>query len=299
MLRDDLTDLAAFAAVASQRSFRRAAIDLGLSPSALSHAIRGLEERLGVRLLHRTTRSVAPTEAGERLLARLGPALGEIGAAVDSVNQFRERPIGTLRLNVPRSAALLLLKPLMAKYLNANPEMRLEIAIDDVRVDLVERGFDAGIRFGEHLERDMVAVPIGRKPRFSIVASPDYVAAHGRPLTPHDLQQHDCIRLQFPNGVSYRWEFEKDGRALEIEVDGRLALHDQEMTIQAALDGLGIAFTFEEFSVPHIQEGRLVRLLEDWCPPLPGFFLYYPSRRQMPAGLRAFIDLIRSEWPTD
>ncbi len=293
MQRTDLSDLAAFVAVATHRSFRRAAVELRVSPSALSHAIRGVEEWLGVRLLNRTTRSVAPSEAGERLLARLRPALLDIADAVEDVNAFRDTPTGTLRINVPRPAAQLLLAPVMARFLGANPQMRLEIVADDGLVDIVSAGFDAGIRLGESIERDMVAVAIGPPQRFAIVGSPVYFDRREKPRTPADLRRHPCIRYRFPSGVLYRWPFEKDGQALEVDVDGPLTLGEQELMVRATLDGVGLALAFEGHVEALIAEGRLVRVLEDWCPVFPGFYLYYPSRRQMPAGLRAFIEMVR------
>jgi DNA-binding transcriptional LysR family regulator len=293
MERADLSDLAAFVSVATHRSFRRAAVELRVSPSALSHAIRGVEERLGVRLLNRTTRSVAPSEAGERLLARLRPALRDIADAVEDVNAFRATPAGTLRLNVPRPAAQLLLAPVMARFLAANPQMRLEIVADDGFVDIVSAGFDAGVRLGESVERDMVAVPLGPPQRFAIVGSPEYIRSHGKPRTPADLRRHPCIRYRFPSGVLYRWPFEKDGQALEVDVDGPVTLGEPELMVRAALDGVGLALAFEGLVTSSLAGGRLVRVLQDWCPTFPGFYLYYPSRRQLPAGLRAFIEMVR------
>lgn len=295
IVQPDLSDLKAFAAVAARRSFRAAAVELGVSPSAVSHAIRRLEERLGIRLLNRTSRSVAATEAGERLLLRLQPALHNIAGALEAVNGFRDTPMGTVRLNMPRSAAPLLLAPLAARYLRAYPQMRLEITTDDRLIDIVSGGFDAGIRFGERLERDMVALPIGPPRRFAVVGAPGYLRKHGKPAVPRDLRAHACIRFRFPGGALYRWEFEKGGQALDVEVDGPLTVDGQDLMVQAALDGVGLAFTFEDYVLPHLRRRRLVRVLEDWCPRFPGFFLYYPSRRQPSAGLRAFIDLVRRE----
>jgi DNA-binding transcriptional LysR family regulator len=294
-MRSDFSALAAFAAVATRRSFRLAAVELGVSASAMSHAIRDLEERLGVRLLNRTTRSVAPTEAGERLLARLQPAFRDIADAVEDVNAFRETPVGTLRLNLPRAAAPLILEPVMARFLRENPRMHLEVVADDGLVDIVSAGFDAGIRLGERLERDMVAVRIGRDQRFAVVGSPAYFQDRGKPRTPHELRDHACIRYRFPSGTLFRWRFEKDGKALEIDVDGPVTLGDQELMVSAALDGIGLAFAFEGRIDSLVRDGRLVRVLQDWCPPFPGFFLYYPSRRQVPAGLRAFIDMVQAQ----
>ncbi|MEA2781475.1 MAG: hypothetical protein QOK29_3019 [Rhodospirillaceae bacterium] len=296
MDRTDLTDLSSFAMIAARRSFRRAAAELGMSPSALSHAMRGLEERLGVRLLNRTTRSVAVTEAGERLLARLGPALRDIADAVEEIGALRETPSGTLRLNVPRSAAQLVLLPLVGRFLAAYPEMRLEIIAEDGLVVIVAAGFDAGVRFGESLQGDMIAAPIGPAQRFAVVCSPDYARLHGIPRTPHELHGHECIRHRFSSGAIYNWEFEGNGEAIEIVVEGRLTLNNHDLMIGAARDGLGLACVFENHVRGCLSDGSLLRVLEDWCPPFPGFFIYYPGRRQMPAGLRAFIDMARETY---
>lgn len=292
-MHGSLNDLHVFATVARLRSFRQAARVLGVSPSALSHTLRGLEGRLGVRLLNRTTRSVAPTEAGQRLLARLGPALQEIDGALEEINAFRDSPVGTLRINAIRAAAEYVLLPLAARYLAENPGMRLEIVADNRLVDIVAEGFDAGVRFGERLAQDMIAVPLGPAQRFVVVASPAYLAAHGRPRHPFDLAGHRCIRLRLANGALYRWQFSQAGEALEIEVDGRLDLGDMPLMIRAAEDSVGLAYVYEQAAAAGIATGRLVTVLDDWRPPEPGFFLYYPSRRLVPAGLRAFIDLLR------
>jgi DNA-binding transcriptional LysR family regulator len=295
MRSTDISDLMAFAAVAERRSFRRAAVDLGITASAISHRIRALEERLGIRVLNRTTRSVALTPAGERLLARLQPAFAGLEAAVEEVNDFRDSPAGTLRLNAPHVAIEVVLAPLLQPFLAAYPQISLEIAANDSLVDIVADGFDAGIRFGERLQRDMIAVNIGPHQRDAAIASPLYFERHPKPNTPYDLRDHACIRYRFPSGIPYAWEFEKNGEAVEIEVDGPLTLDSQRASIRAALDGIGIAYTFESLVMPLIEQGRLVRVLEDWCPVYPGLFLYYTSRKQMPAALRAFIDFVRLE----
>lgn len=295
MQRAGLSDLSAFVAVATHRSFSRAAAELGLSPSALSHTVRSLEERLDLRLLNRTTRSVAPTEAGERLLERLRPALRDIDDALEDANAFRDKPVGRLRLNVPRSAALLALAPVMIRFIKAYPQMRLEITTEDRLVDIVAGGYDAGVRFGESVERDMVAVRISPDLRLAVVGAPAYFAKHPKPRKPHDLQDHACVRFRLPSGSLYRWEFEKNGEPLEVEVAGPLTLSDQQLMVQAALDGAGLAMVLENHARADLKAGRLVRVLSDWCPPFPGYFLYYPSRRQVPAGLRAFIDMMRQE----
>ena len=295
MQRAAVSDLSAFVAVATHRSFSRAAAELGLSPSALSHTVRSLEERLDLRLLNRTTRSVAPTEAGERLLERLRPALRDIDDALEDANAFRAKPAGRLRLNVPRSAALLLLAPVMTRFIKAYPQMRLEITAEDRLVDIVASGYDAGVRFGQSVERDMVAVRIGPDLRMAVVGSPAYFRRHPKPVKPRDLRGHACIRYRLPSGTIYRWEFEKKGEVLEVEVDGPLTLGDQQVMLQAALDGAGLAIVLESHARAHLKARQLVRVLADWCPPFPGYFLYYPSRRQVPAGLRAFIDMMRQE----
>ncbi|ACL56725.1 LysR family transcriptional regulator [Methylobacterium nodulans] len=298
MLRSDLPDLVAFASVARHRSFRRAAAELGVSPSALSHSVRDLEARIGVRLLNRTTRSVAPTEAGAALLARLAPALGEIDRAVSDVAASGGRLTGTLRLNAPRSACRLVLAPLVARFLALHPGVRVEIACDDALADIVGQGFDAGVRFGERVPRDMIAVPLGGPQRFAVVAAPAYLAARGAPDTPEDLAGHACLRQRFPGGAVMRWEFEREGRACcAIDVDGPLTLNEQELLLQAAIDGVGLAFVFEGYAASALADGRLVRLLEPWCPSFPGFVLYHPSRRQPPAPLRAFLALLRQGGP--
>lgn len=291
--RADLFDLGTFVAVARWRSFRRAATQLGISTSAVSHAIRGLEERLGVRLLNRTTRSVLPTEAGERLLARLEPAFRDIAEGLEEVNDVRGQPSGTLRLNVPRMAARLLLAPAIAAFLRAYPRMSLEILGEERLVDIVAEGFDAGIRYTESLPKDMIAVPIGPSQRFAVVGSPEYFRRHAIPQTPDALKEQLCIRWRFSGGGYYKWEFEKDGKAAAVAVDGPLATNDTDIMLHAALDGVGLAFLFEPQVTAQVEAGRLVRVLEDWCPDFPGFFLYYPSRRQVHPGLRAFIDMLR------
>lgn len=288
-----LADLQAFAAVARLRSFRRAAVELDVSPSALSHALRGLETRLGVRLLNRTTRSVAPTEAGERLLNRLAPALQDIHGALDEVNAFRDSPLGTLRINAPRAACELVLAPLVSRFIQTHPGMRVELVADDAFVDIVATGFDAGVRFGESLQQDMVALPLGPSQRFLVVGSPAYLASHGTPICPRELQQHRCIRNRFPNGTTYRWEFARGSEQFEIEVDGPLAVGEMRLMIHAAEQGLGLAYVYAQYAGPGLAAGRLLSVLDDWCPEIPGFYLYYPSRKLMPAGLKAFVEMLR------
>lgn len=295
MNRADLPHLAVLAAVARNRGFRGAGRELGIAPSAVSHAVSLLEGRLGVRLLARSTRSVAPTEAGAQLLERLLPAMSEIALALEVAAASRDEPAGNLRLTVPRTAAHLVLAPKLGAFAAAYPEIVLEIVIDDRFADVVAGGFDAGIRLGESLQRDMIAVRIGPRMRGVAVAAPSYFAGRDMPLTPHDLAGHRCIRFRFESGVIYRWEFEKDGLVVEPEVTGPLILGEDRLVLQAALDGAGIAFLFEDYVRDGLGEGRLVSVLEDWCPPFDGFYLYYPSRRQMRPALRAFVDFFRAD----
>lgn len=288
-----LQDLQAFSAVARLGSFRRAAVEMGVSASALSHTIKGLEQRLGLRLLHRTTRSVSPTEAGRQLLARLAPALQDIACALEDINAFRDSPMGTVRINAPRAACQWVLAPLVSAFLQRHPGMRVEVVADDRFVDIVAEGFDAGVRFGESLQQDMVAVPLGPAQRFVVVASPEHIARHGRPKHPRDLQRHPCIRIRFPSGSYFKWEFVKRQHTVQVEVDGPLASDDLSLMVQAAEAGVGLAYTYEQHAQPGLQAGRLVTVLDDWCPRVPGFCLYHPSRKLMSAGLRAFIDHAR------
>jgi len=290
----DLHELDAFAAVARHRSFRKAADERGVSASALSHALRGLEERLGVRLLHRTTRSVTPTEAGQRLLARLAPALREVADALADVTALQSEPAGTLRLNVPRPAAQLLLGPMLAGFVAAYPRVQIEVVTDDSLADIVGDGFDAGIRFGESLAGDMVAVPIGPPQRFVCTAAPGYLASHGVPQAPHELLRHACIARRFPSGNRYAWEFQADGKPLAIEVTGPLVFDDDALMVQAAKDGAGIAYVYEAMVSDDLAAGRLVSILDDWSAAPSRFFLYYSGRRQLPAALRALVDFIRA-----
>lgn len=290
-----LAELATFATVVRHRSFARAAAELGVSRSALSHAMRGLEQRLGVRLLNRTTRSVAPTDAGLRLLAGLQPALDGIDRALDAVNAYRERPAGTLRLNVPRFAALAVLAPVLPRFLAAHPDVRLEISVDDATIDIVERGFDAGIRFAEVLSADMVAVRVGPPMAFAVVAAPGYLERHPPPQVPSDLLRHACIGYRLRgSGRMYDWEFEKDGQSVAIAARGALTLDSPELMVRAALDGLGLAFVGLPLVQEHLDAGRLRRVLADWHAGREHFHLYYPSHRHVPAALRALIDLLRA-----
>jgi DNA-binding transcriptional LysR family regulator len=285
--------MSAFVAVAEHRSFAKAAVRLGISRSRLSETIRGLEDRLGVRLLNRTTRSVAPTAAGERLLGRLRPLLNDFDTVLDSINAFRDKPAGLLRLTVPPPAANLLLGPLLSRFLAQYPAIDLEISVDAALTDIVAGRFDAGIRPGERVERDMIAVRIGEEIRGVVVAAPDYLARHPRPTIPRDLQTHNCIRFRFPSGGILPWQFEKKGKRVEVEVEGHLTVNDEELAIRAALDGVGVLYTALGYAAPDIKAGRLVPLLEDWRIGSSAFFLYYPSRRQVPLPLQVFIEFLR------
>jgi DNA-binding transcriptional LysR family regulator len=291
-----LSDIEAFLAVARARGFRGAAVQGHVSASALSAALRRLEARLGVRLLNRTTRSVTPTEAGQRLLDRLAPLVGEIGGALDSINAYRDSPTGTLRLNVPSIVARHVLPSVAARFLKAHPGITLEVITDDAFVDMLAAGCDAGIRYEERVERDMIAMPIGpREQRFVAAASPGYLAAHGRPSRPQELVNHACIRHRFPSGAVPVWEFERRGKTVRIRPDGPLLASTIEMEVEAAVAGLGIIHTFEEFLAPALASGALEPVLEEWCQRFSGPLLYYPSRTHMPAPLRAFVDFIKNE----
>jgi DNA-binding transcriptional LysR family regulator len=290
----NLTDLDAFASVARHRSFRGAAAASGVSPSTLSQTVRDLEARLGVRLLHRTTRSVAPTEAGARLLERLTPALTNIKAALDQVQEKEGVPAGTLRINAPQPAIDLVLAPMVGAFLDAHPRVRLEIVAETSFIDIVEQGFDAGIRWGEHLAQDVIAVPLGPPQRFVLVAAPALLAAHGRPKHPRDLLTMPCIRQRFPSGVVPTWEFERGGEELRIDPAARLVSTNIALQRQAAIDGVGFWATFDGYVEADIASGTLRSVLDEWCPSFPGPFLYYPGNRHVPSALRAFIDFARA-----
>jgi DNA-binding transcriptional LysR family regulator len=289
----DLTLLAGFVAVAEERSFTRAAKRLGVSPSAVSHSIRSLEEEIGVRLLSRTTRSVAPTAAGEQLLLRLRPAMADIRESVDGIARLRDRPAGQVRLLMPRLAALTVLMPKLAGFVRDYPDIVVDVTVHEPIDDIVSRGFDAGIHFGEYIERDMIAVRVSSDHRAAIVSSPEYFRSHPKPKSPRDLLNHRCINFRHGPASVYRWEFEKGKRSLSVGVRGPLVVDDVDILVRAALDGIGLAFISESQVASHIAEGRLVRVLEDWCQPFPGFFLYYPSRRHQPAALSALIGFLR------
>ena len=293
MNRIQLSQLAVLAAVAESRSFRKAADELGIAPSAVSHAITALEASLGVRLLARTTRSVAPTQEGRTLLDTLSPALADIEAVLEGLAERKGTPAGPLRVTMPMLAAEDLIVPRLGAFLGAYPQIELDVVTNDRFEDIVAEGFDAGLRLGEHLEADMIAVRASGLQRGVIVASPAYLAAHGRPEAPGDLIRHRCIRRRFSSGRIYRWELEKAGKALAVDVSGPLILPDQRLMRKAAIDGAGLAYLFDGRIDDDVAAGRLVPVLEDWCPPFEGFFIYYPSRRQMRPALRAFLDFFR------
>jgi DNA-binding transcriptional LysR family regulator len=293
MVRDELSVLSAFLAVAEEHSFTKAAKRLGVSPSALSHAIRGLEEQVGVRLLARTTRSVATTDAGEQLLTHLRPALGDIRGTLEQISGLRDRPAGRVRLVVPRVALKMVLAPKLGRFARDYPDVTLEITSDDSLVDLVAGRFDAGIHLGEFIARDMIAVRVSKDIRPAIVGAPSYFKSHPKPKSPRDLTRHRCINIRMGSAGVYKWEFDKGEESLTVAVDGPLNVDDFETTIRAAIDGVGVIYAFEDQVAKHIAKGTLVRVLDDWCPPFAGFFLYYPSRRQQPAALSALIDALR------
>ncbi|ODU83318.1 MAG: LysR family transcriptional regulator [Novosphingobium sp. SCN 63-17] len=297
----DLDDLSAFVAVARAGGFREAARLSGVSPSGLSEALRRLETRLGLRLLHRSTRSISLTEAGARLYERLSPALAEIGAALEGAQAQTDQPAGTLRLNVPANVARTVLPGILAPFLQAHPHIRVEVTVEDSFVDILASRADAGIRYEERLEQDMIAVPIGpRVQRILTAAAPAYLAARGRPAHPRDLLDHDCLGLRFSSGALAIWEFEKAGEVVRVDPPTRLLIQPGlacDLLIETALAGLGIVALFEDWLRPHLDSGALVTLLEDWSPPFSGPMLYYSGRRQVPPPLRAFIDFTRRPFP--
>jgi DNA-binding transcriptional LysR family regulator len=297
MRKAGLFELNAVVAVSTHRSFRRAAAELGMSPSALSHAIAALEQRMGVRLFNRTTRSVSLSEAGEQFLARVGPALQEISAAMEAANEFRDTPTGTLRLNSSEAAVHAVLTPIVFEFMRRYPDMRVDIVTEARLVDIVADGFDAGIRAAESVPQDMIAVPCSPPIRFAVVGSPGYFATHRKPRTPADLATHNCVRTRFASGALYRWEFDKRGEEQAIDVSGSLTLDNHHLMIEAALQGMGLVWTSEWSVAADIAAGRLVRVLEDWSPPYPGLCVYYPGHRHVPAGLRAFIGVVREIAP--
>lgn len=294
MLPERYDQLAIFAVVARERSFTRAAARLGMSQPALSRCIRQLEERLGVRLLARTTRSVSATEAGEHLLQVIAPRFEEIDNELAQLNAYRDSPAGKLRITAGEHSAITLLQPALARLLPKHPDLRIEVVVDYGMTDIVAENFDAGVRLGEHLAKDMIAVRIGPDMRMAVVGSPDYFARHPPPKTPHDLTGHNCISLRLPtHGGLYVWEFEKKGKELKVRVEGQLIFNNIAMRMEAALAGLGLAFMAEDLVQEHIQAGRLIRVLSDWCEPFSGYHLYYPSRRQSSPAFTLLRDALR------
>jgi len=294
----DIQDLLAFVTVVNAGGFREGARLSGKSASSLSDAVRRMEAGLGVRLLNRTTRSILPTEAGQLLINRIVPALGEVTAALDVVNEFRDRPTGTLRLNVPLSAARLVLPRLITPFLKAYPDIRVEVIAEESFVDVLAAGCDAGIRYDDRLEQDMIAVPIGpRLQRCATAASPAYLDAHGRPGHPRDLLQHACLRGKFASGAMPLWEYQRDGETISVDPDGPLIVRiggAVDLAVQAAIDGLGMVYLFEDWLRPHLQSGALEPVLEPWWQSFSGPYLYYPGRRYLPSPLRAFIDFVKA-----
>lgn len=294
MARPNINDLLAFLVVARERSFTRAAAQLDVSQSALSHTIRGLEERLGLRLLTRTTRSVAPTEAGERLLRTVGPRLEEIDAELSALTELRDKPAGTIRITAAEHSAATILWPALARLLPRYPDIEVELNIDYGLTDIVAERYDAGVRLGEQVAKDMIAVRIGPDFRMAVVGTPSYFAVHPKPGKPQDLMTHRCINIRLPTyGGIYAWEFEKRGRPLKVRVEGQLVFNTMALRMNAVLAGLGLAYLPEDQVSAHVKEGRLVRVLDDWCPPFSGYHLYYPSRRQVAPAFAVLVEALR------
>lgn len=294
MKRNGLFELNAVVAVARLSSFRKAAAELGISPSAISQSVAGLEADLGVRLFHRTTRSVALTQAGQAFLDRVRPALRELDAAMDATNAYRDTPSGTLRINLSEGAARLILVPVVAEFLRRYPDMAVELVTEGRLVDIVKAGFDAGIRFTENVPQDMIAVPCSPPLRHAVVASPAYLAGRALVRHPEDLLAHDCIRARMASGMLYHWEFERKGEVFTLDVPGKLTLDNQTLIVRAAVNGLGVGYVADWAVAGHLADGRLVRMLEDWTPAQQGLSLYYAGHRHVPAGLRAFVDLLKA-----
>jgi DNA-binding transcriptional LysR family regulator len=295
MARPNVNDILAFLAVARERSFTRAAAQLGVSQSALSHTVRGLEERLGLRLLTRSTRSVAPTEAGERLLRNVGPRFDEIDAELSALTELREKPSGTIRITTGEHAAQTILWPALAKLLPRYPDIKVELIVDYGLIDIVAERCDAGVRLGEQVAKDMIAVRIGPDLRMAAVGSPAYFASHTKPTQPQDLTEHNCINIRLPTyGGIYAWEFEKRGRAMKVRVDGQLVFNTSALRMNAVLAGFGLAYLPEDLVKRELADGRLVRVLADWCPPFAGYHLYYPSRRQPTPAFAVLVDALRN-----
>ena len=294
MTREPMDDLVSFLAVARERSFTRAAAQLGVSPSALSHTIRKLEERLGVRLLTRTTRSVSPTDAGERLLHRVGPHFEEIGRELAALGELRDKPAGTIRITAVDHAAETVLWPALSEFLCEYPDVHVDLIVDNSLRDIVAERFDAGIRMGERVARDMIAVRIGPELRMAAVAAPSYFAERGKPKSPQNLAHHRCINMRLATlGGVYAWEFEKGPREINVRVEGQLTVNDIAVIRRAALEGLGIAFIPEDYAQAHLDSGELIRVLADWTPPFPGYYLYYPSRRQQSPAFALLVEALR------
>lgn len=294
MLRENLNDFLGFVAVARERNFTRAAAKLGVSQSALSHAIRGLESRLGVRLLARTTRSVAPTAAGERLLRTIGPRFDQIEAELADLNELKDRPAGTIRITAGEHAAEAVLWPALKKLLPAYPDIKVELVVDYGLTDIVAERYDAGVRLGEQVAKDMIAVRIGPELRMAVVGSPSYFARRPMPKKPQDLTEHNCINIRLPTlGGIYAWEFEKRGRALKVRVDGQLVFTNLSLRLSAVRDGMGLAYMMEDQVEADIARGKLIRVLEDWCAPFSGYHLYYPSRRQPTPAFAVLVEALR------
>ena len=295
MDRGSLADLTAFVAVADRLSFRAAASQLGVTPSALSHSMRQLEARLGVRLLHRTTRSVALTDAGRRLLDRLRPAIDQIAGALEDLNQERQRPMGRLRIYAIHTAAVAIVAPIWQRFLSTYPEVHLELAAGEAPIDIVAKGFDAGIGPRDRMPADMIAVRVMGPMKIAVVGAPTYFARQRPPRTPDDLARHSCVQYRVAaDGAVFAWPFERNRKTRRISVDGRVMVNDPDLAVRAAVDGLGITYTLEALAEPFVRSGQLVRVLEDWSPSFEGMYLYYPGHRQVPAALRAFIDMIRA-----
>ncbi|OCP17745.1 MULTISPECIES: LysR family transcriptional regulator [unclassified Ensifer] len=298
MPRQPINDLIAFLAVARERSFTKAAAQLGVSQSALSHTIRGLEARLGLRLLTRTTRSVSPTEAGERLLVSIGPRLDEIDRELAALSEFRDKPAGTIRITAGEHAADCILWPALERLLSDYPDIHVEVIVDYGLTDIVSERYDAGVRLGEQVAKDMIAVRIGPDMRMAVVGAPSYFATRKIPRTPQELTEHNCINLRLPtHGGIYAWEFEKDGREVKVRVEGQLVFNNIALRLSAALGGLGLTYLPEDVVAPYLASGQLVQVLEDWCPPFAGYHLYYPSRRQTSPAFALVADALRYRGP--
>lgn len=298
MAHENFNDLAAFATVAQERSFTRAAAKLGVSQSALSQTIRALEERTGLRLLTRTTRSVAPTEAGARLLQTVAPRFEEIQAQLVALSELREKPAGTVRITAGEHPATSILQPALKRFLPDHPDISVEIIVDYGLTDIVSEGYDAGVRLGEQVAKDMIAVPIGPEMRMAVVASPAYFEKHPIPLVPQDMTAQKCINMRLPTyGGLFPWGLKKDGREVKVRGDGQLVFNSLGLRLSSALDGLGVAYMPEDQVLPHIAEGRLIRVLEDWCPYFPGYHLYYPNRRHSSPALSLLVDTLRYRAP--